>query len=757
MAVRLHLKIGIVPGPDRLATSPDAVIHREPETGSAMRTKGNLYGLVCAPPAGGARIAEAAAMVADAIRERYYYDESAGIPVCLQKSILAANQHLRSSREGNGIIAGSLGVCVAVVRGNELYVATIGDADAYLVRQARLLALPDEERGDGLPAAGDPHVGVWRGEIAVGDSLLLVAGNVTRVVGTEEYKNALVTLHPQSAVEHLHHLFVASGGDGSDAILAVEAAEAPVTRAEHRLVPVRPAEPLAGAPIRSPIPLADPIANAATAVGNRARDVGTAAGGAVAGVIDGVLERLPRRRPRQRHVTPLWSRRDSQRRAGVAVLSLLGFFVVVGIGLWILGGALPGKDDQITHVNAGEEALGAARGEIAQVFDNGLVVGDEKKALGLLRQAWTNLKKAADLGVAAGTLRPLNTKVTDGLDILYRVRSVETGIAFDLGAKISPNADVVDMARGPDGAAYLLDHATSSIVRVDIAKLSASVVVTKGDRDGAGHKIGEPWMLAAGGADIFILDRDTNLWRWRPSDANGRGTLARLRLGGDVALGDDVRDMATYARSSASGLYFLYVIDPSSKQVLRYPPAADGSGYPAAPSDYLAAPTDVAAFRQVFIDGDVYLLGSDAVVRYQQGRIDSFQLALPPDADDLRKGHDYRLMAASVVHSEGRIWLWDAEHARVLEFSKTTSEYVAQYRAAPGSTPLDGLREMYVVEGEGLPSVLVWTDGRQLLTTSLAEAAGPGGSPSPAPGGSPSPAPGGSPSPAPGGSPSPAP
>ena len=52
----------------------------------------------------------------------------------------------------------------------------------------------------------------------MGDSLLLVCRNLTEVVGTEELKNAVVTLHPQSAVEHLHHLFVAAGGDGSDAV-----------------------------------------------------------------------------------------------------------------------------------------------------------------------------------------------------------------------------------------------------------------------------------------------------------------------------------------------------------------------------------------------------------------------------------------------------------------------------------------------------------------------------------------------------------
>ena len=61
---------------------------------------------------------------------------------------------------------------MAVVRGNEMYVATVGPAEAYLIRQARLSTLPDPHRERGLPSSGlEPDV--WRGEITVGDSLVL--------------------------------------------------------------------------------------------------------------------------------------------------------------------------------------------------------------------------------------------------------------------------------------------------------------------------------------------------------------------------------------------------------------------------------------------------------------------------------------------------------------------------------------------------------------------------------------------------------
>ena len=84
----------------------------------------------------------------------------------LEKAVRAANRKLRQSREGGGLAAYSIGIALAVVRNNELYVATAGDANAYLIRSARLL-MPEHHSGVGLPAADNLRLGVWRGEFAV--------------------------------------------------------------------------------------------------------------------------------------------------------------------------------------------------------------------------------------------------------------------------------------------------------------------------------------------------------------------------------------------------------------------------------------------------------------------------------------------------------------------------------------------------------------------------------------------------------------
>jgi serine/threonine protein phosphatase PrpC len=222
MAVRLQMKLGVVAEHDRLADSPDTLVVVEPSVGSVARSKGHLYLLVTSRVSSRHAL-EATRLAAETIRNEYYYDESAGIRVCIQKAIATANKRLAHQADRLGLKTsdgnGPIGIGVAVVRGSEMYVATVGPAEAYLIRQARLSTLPDPHRERGLPS-GALEPDVWRGEISVGDSLVLVSPNVIAKLGADELKDAMLTLHPQSAMEHLHHRFVAAEGSGSDGAIA---------------------------------------------------------------------------------------------------------------------------------------------------------------------------------------------------------------------------------------------------------------------------------------------------------------------------------------------------------------------------------------------------------------------------------------------------------------------------------------------------------------------------------------------------------
>ena len=102
MAVRLHMKLGVVAEHDRLADSPDTLVVVEPSVGSVARSKGHLYLLVTSRISSRHAL-EATRLAAETIRNEYYYDESAGIRVCLQKAIATANKRLAHQADRLGL------------------------------------------------------------------------------------------------------------------------------------------------------------------------------------------------------------------------------------------------------------------------------------------------------------------------------------------------------------------------------------------------------------------------------------------------------------------------------------------------------------------------------------------------------------------------------------------------------------------------------------------------------------------------------
>jgi hypothetical protein len=722
MSSRLQLKYGLVAEQDRLSGSADALIVTEPTTGSKARTKGSLYVIVTARSTGG-RARDACKLVADIIRREYYYDESAGIAIVLEKAVRAANRRLRHAREGGGLAEGSLGVALAVVRGNEIYVASLGSAEAYLIRAARLL-MPEHDPGLGLPSEDAVRVDVWRGEFAVGDSLVLCSRNLVEVVGTEEIKNAVVTLHPQSAVEHLHHLFVAAGGEGSDAVLAIEASEVALSRVEHRLVPVTPSEPLAGAPMRSPIPLADQFAGAATAMQDRAIAARSVLRESVGNAVGSLLDLMPQRRASYRRIAPVAQRREKQRRSAMALLVFIGAVGVLGTGLWLWGGPLRGVENPPTQISTGEQAYRAAQDRLGQVFSGNMLANDPSRAQPLLRQAWADLQTASEAGVDEGLIAPLRDQAASGLNVVYSVNAAETTAI----ATLPEGADATGMVRGPDDAAYLI--AARSVVRVDLASGSAVTIASAGDGPGTG--MGAPVLLSRGGPDLLILDVRGGLWRWRPSDESGAGTIGSIRVGGDQDWSRDVPDIGTFLINPDQGLYRLYVPHSASNQILRYEPVGDGSGFSPPTPYFVGEGEPVNTFRQLLIDGDIYALTEDGPLKYFNGRRVTYELATPPDDDDLRPGHDYRYMAATGARGFGRMIMWDAQHGRIVSFNKADGNFQEQWIGGPGAPGFGDVRGMFVIDrGETQPPLLIWASPRGVFQSELRTGDEPIDGPSP--------------------------
>ena len=710
MAARLQLKLGLVAEHDRLEDSPDTLVVVEPTVGSVARSKGHLYLLVTSRISSRHTL-EATRLVAETIRNEYYYDESAGIRVCLQKAIATANKRLIHQADRLGLKSpdgnGPIGVGVAVVRGNEMYVATLGPAEAYLIRQARLSTLPDPHRERGMPSSGlEPDV--WRGEITVGDSLVLISPGIVARLGADELKDAMLTLHPQSAMEHLHARYRAADGSGSDGAIAFEATEVAPTSRGRTLVPVRPAEPLAGAPDRSPIPLADNVQAASSAVSTVAGNARVAAGGAVEGVLRRLQDVMPRRKPAYRRVTPLASRRETQRRAALAALALIVVVSALGLSVWAFGGQSP--QEAIGSVNAGQAAIDAVKASLRQVSGPGidLIEDDPERALKLLTAAYADLDKAAAAKVSTRVIAPLRTDVIAALDRLYGVVEVSTSDLFNFSPKEgAPAFDLTAMVQGPDGAPYVIDATTRTVYRVDLKRKRANAIARDGKEIGD-TAMGVPLFLAVGGRDLLILDGNNVLWQWRPSNDAGKGTTNRVNVNGSTQWGDDIAAIGIYLKSPTQGRYNLYVVDPSEQQIRAYSPAADGSGFPTRSSGWLATARDVERMTSMYIDGDIFVTEGGVLERFSSGRNDGWETDPPGDAL-LRDAPKVVLSAGVGERRKGTIYAYDQANARLLAYDKADGSYVGQYRLASDAESWADLRGLYVLPGvEDAPSTVVW-------------------------------------------------
>jgi hypothetical protein len=542
----------------------------------------------------------------------------------------------------------------------------------------------------------------------------------------------LVTLHPQSAAEQLSARFRTSGGSGSDGVMIIEAAEIAVSRAGLVPIPVRPAEPLAGMPDRSPIPLADTVAGGVAAAQSGARWARGAAGGALYRLLVRIQDALPSRGVRRRRVTPLSARREMQRRAAMALLSLVIVVGGLGAAVFVLGGRQP-AGNAIASLNSAQGSLDLARRDINRVIGPGvdLVANDPGQADRLLNEALTAIEAASKGGLPAATTSPIRTQIVAAMDRLYKMVDVVSIPLYSFPG--DAGADLAAVVRGPDGAPFVIDKKSGTVYRIDAAAKRASVIFRQGNT-ATGRKEGAPKLLAVGGRDLLILDDKNIVWRWRPANTSGKGTLNRFPSGvkGSAEWGDDVVAIGTFIRDADANLYNLYVVDPSEQQILAYSPAADGSGFPTSPTPRLSAPRDLGSVTDMYIDGDIWIVDGGQILRLVGGKAEGWEAGAPGDKV-LRGDPAYRLMASGSPRREGTIYAFDPTNQRVVALSKVNGTYLQQFRLAGGADSWSDLRGWYVEPGVGgEPDALIWIDKGGLHRAILeASTIAPDGSASP--------------------------
>ncbi len=748
MTVRLEMKLGLVAESQRPPDSPDTVLVVEPSIGSTTRTKGNLYLVVTGE--GGGELRSATNMVAERVRHEYYYDESAGITVCLKKAIRAANRELRVTerlvaKQGEG---GPIGIALAVVRSNELYVATVGPAEAYLVREARLLTLPAPNPASGLPCEDGTDPEVWHGDLLAGDSIILISPNATRRIGLAPIQDAVIQLHPQVAIDQIHRQ-LAGGGlgvAGGDGMLALEADEVPVTQKSQPLKPVWPSDSLAGVPDHSPIPMADSVVESVSTVQHTAKQVQRTADGMLRHSVYGLFDRMPRRPVQRVRVTPIAVQRERQRRVASAVVGLLLVLTVVGTSLWYLAGTRRemGTDLQ----NRLQAAYLQAQSDWFAVHGSGrdLLLSDPPTAKSYLEDAYRNLQVAAQ-GYSADALAGLTSDVVGDLDTLYHVVVIHPQVVLSFGSD-----QLTGLVLGPDGGAYVIDQTDETVFRVDLQTRAQVAVAVQGEQPASGGTFGMPRLLTTGGKDVLILDQANNLWRWRPAAAGGvgEGTLFEITVTDSGTWGSNVRAIGTFLTNYNLGQYSLYVVVPSAGQVLKYPESSDGTGYYAqSEANYLTGQNlNVSQVDDMYIDGSVYLADDGVIRRFDSGEEIKNWTADPPGDTVIRPSAPFytRISADNDNPDQGNLYSYDGVGRRIVSVTKINGTYVQEFVLPATSPYFSALQAMFVETGpNGSNPTLYWIESGNLLSAPLgtgsAVSASPSPSPTPSPSASPSPTP----------------
>jgi hypothetical protein len=363
-----------------------------------------------------------------------------------------------------------------------------------------------------------------------------------------------------------------------------------------------------------------------------------------------------------------------------------------------------------------------------------LLASDPDRARTLLVSATEKLVTAEAGGAPMSEINALRERMGPPLDKLFLLTRASVFDVFDFTSATVP-IKITAITQGPDGYSYILDGFSGAVYRVDPAAQPnpRATVIYQPGYELFGSTTGRAQTISASGPDILIFDVSSNLWRWRPADSSGKGTLVKLRVRDGELWGSDVKIISGFAADEGTGLYRIYVVDPSARQILRYTPAPDGTGYPAPPTGYLINPTSLASVDAMAIDGDLYLAQDGAVRRYVGGAVDEWVPADPGDSV-IRSAPEIRLILSAGASRTGVLYGWDVRNERMLAYSKAASGSVlAQYQLVASDGVVSNIVGGYIaLARDGGAPTFIWAEEGRIRGAVLGAAVTPGATPTPA-------------------------
>jgi serine/threonine protein phosphatase PrpC len=735
MSDRLATRLGLPAPEDRLPGALDVMRFHEPAVGALTRTKGSLL-LLAQLTGGGPALARAAREALEQVERDYYYDLSAGALGSLGRALAAANRRLYHQRGKLGIPRrAGVSVIAVAIRGREAHVAKLGPAAAVLIREGRMFELPPP------PAVNeeDPRVRqrrvaatlgealeitpyTWKGELAAGDRMALVSRNLAQVVGVDELKHALGALRPRAAVEHLEQVFRIRDGKGSDGIIAIEIEQLHSTATTHRLDPVHPAEPLAGLPDQSPVPLADAIGHGLHRLGDAIDGAQALLGKVLLYGFNFLLAFVPRRRPNYPRQITRTAEVEQGRRRRLGMLGMGLVAAVLAVGMTVASYPSVHPAEAIPRAKVAREAITEAQALLAEVSQRvegrDLIDRAPEAAKAALADAHAALERAQDAGISEDALERLRGRVDAGLDTIYQVaRLGEVSTVADLAAAYT-DLDPLDMVLSSDGGLWVIETGRGRVVRVEPASGELQVVYRAGQAIGDATA-GEPWMIATAATDVVLIDRQRQGWRFDLRERDPRP----LALPGMRGISSQSTLLAALQHRPPLEIFNLYAVDARGDRVMKWTPGdVVPVVYRTPPEPFLLEEPDIppGRARDLFVDVNLWLLHARTVTRVNFGTPlaqPDYSLDPPPDAE-VREPLDYRLLDGATVGDRDLFYVYDAANARIIAFQRADGAFVRQWMAprdGDAAGILDDVRALHVASvADGPPVALLLTAERVL-------------------------------------------
>ena len=277
----------------------------------------------------------------------------------------------------------------------------------------------------------------------------------------------------------------------------------------------------------------------------------------------------------------------------------------------------------------------------------------------------------------------------------------------------------------------MLDAATASVYRIDLAGQKATAIFREGNK-AAGATQAAPRLLGVGGRDLLMVDARNVVWRWRPANNSGKGSYARVAHGGRVRVGRRrARDRHVHPEHRRQPLQLLHrrPVRAADQGLLARPRTAAASRT----SRLLACPPRATSsgITDLYIDGDIWLADGGQLLRIVGGKSEGWDAASPGD-EILRGEPTYVRLTSGAERREGTIYGLDEEADRVVALSKTNGAFIEQYRLGGESTAWSDMRGWYVEPGlDGEPDALVWASANALHRVVLEATTPPTASPGP--------------------------